>query len=650
MSAVPRPPVALLASLLLTGGAACGSDGNGTGDGDGGVIGGLVSIEIAPADQVLSTDGVTPATQAFTAAGTFNNGSTRDVTGEVAWSLDNDRLGTMSGPGFTGTLFGGQSVVRAVAGSIQGTTNLTVVFTRGESVTEGVGGDGTTNPPAPPANAGDLFNGPASTDPAKKPRIVYPSTGVLLPPNLNKLELHFEPGNGNTVFEIAFSNAIIDLKLYLRCGPPVDNGCIYQPALQVWRWLAETNRGLGPVKMTVRGTDDNGTEVASSDPITLEFSQDDLRGAIYYWSTSRRAILRWDFASTDQTQAELYFGGGTGTSTCVGCHALSRDGSKITVQERGQDSGDQYLLDVATRSQIVPFPAPAKAVFTSWNPDGTQYVGVYDDGTEDNGVDNGVYAGDGDDDQLQIINGTTGQLDSVIQVGGTDLNPVNHPDWSRTGDRIAFVSVGDDTRSLQKFHTGRVGFVQKTGNAWSSPIWMTPQTEGINRYYPSFSPDGEALVYDESTCPTGQNTSKDCNADTDPTATLMFVAAQSGATPIPGTNANTGGIRDNGNTSLANSFPKWCPFVFQRTGEQGSRLMWLTFSSTRRYGLRQPPPSPNPGDETPVGTLIWMTAIDPGQAAGGHDPTFPAFVLPFQDLTTSNHIAQWTEEAPPVVN
>ncbi len=298
----------------------------------------------------------------------------------------------------------------------------------------------------------------------------------------------------------------------------------------------------------------------------------------------------------------------------------------------------------------MPFPAPAKAVFTSWNPDGTQYVGVYDDGTEANGVDSGAYAGDGDDDQLQIINGTTGQLDSVIQVGGTDLNPVNHPDWSPTGDRIAFVSVGDDTRSLQKFHTGRVGFVQKTGNAWSSPIWMTPKTEGINRYYPAFAPDGEGLVYDESTCPSGQNTSKDCNADTDPTAKLMFVAAQNGATPIAGTNANTGGIRDNGNTSLANSFPKWCPFIFQRTGEQGSRLMWLTFSSTRRYGLRQPPPSPNPGDETPVGTLIWMTAIDPGQAAGGHDPTFPAFVLPFQDLTTSNHIAQWTEEAPPVVN
>jgi hypothetical protein len=404
------------------------------------------------------------------------------------------------------------------------------------------------------------------------------------------------------------------------------------------------------VTLTIRGTDAGGTEVATSDPIELEFSKDDLRGAIYYWTTSRRAILRWDFASSTQTQAELYFGDGTGTGTCVGCHALSRDGSRITIQERGQDSGDQYLLDVATRDLLVPFPAPERAVFTSWSPDGSQYVGVYDDGTEPNGVDEGIYAGDGDDDQLLIIDGTTGQRVAVVQAGGTDQKPTNHPDWSPTGDKIAFVSVGDDTRSLQKFHTGQVGFVERTGTTWGAPVMLTPQTAGTNRYYPAFAPDGKSLAYDESTCPAGQNTHKDCNADTDPTATLMFVPAEAGAASVPGTRANTGGIRDNGATALANSFPKWCPFEFQRTGELGSRLMWLTFSSTRRYGLRQPPPSPNPGDETPVGTLTWMVGIDPDAIAAGRDPTFPAFVLPFQDRTTSNHIAQWTEEAPDIID
>lgn len=43
-----------------------------------------------------------------------------------------------------------------------------------------------------------------------------------------------------------------------------------------------------------------------------------------------------------------------------------------------------------------------------------------------------------------------------------------------------------------------------------------------------------------------------------------------------------------------------------------------------------------------MGTLIWMVAIDPARLARGQDPSSPAFCLPFQDITTSNHIAQWT--------
>jgi hypothetical protein len=42
-----------------------------------------------------------------------------------------------------------------------------------------------------------------------------------------------------------------------------------------------------------------------------------------------------------------------------------------------------------------------------------------------------------------------------------------------------------------------------------------------------------------------------------------------------------------------------------------------------------------------------MFAIDPS-GVGAADPSFPAFCLPFQDLKTSNHIAQWTTSVPVV--
>jgi hypothetical protein len=110
------------------------------------------------------------------------------------------------------------------------------------------------------------------------------------------------------------------------------------------------------------------------------------------------------------------------------------------------------------------------------------------------------------------------------------------------------------------------------------------------------------------------------------------------ATPVLLANANAPGVADNGNTSLTNSFPKWAPFTAQL--DEFHKLYWFTFSSTRQYGLRSPP-APASTDETNKGTLIWMVGVQVG--IDGQDPSFAAFCLPFQDVTTSNHIAQWTK-------
>jgi hypothetical protein len=38
-----------------------------------------------------------------------------------------------------------------------------------------------------------------------------------------------------------------------------------------------------------------------------------------------------------------------------------------------------------------------------------------------------------------------------------------------------------------------------------------------------------------------------------------------------------------------------------------------------------------------------MAAVDLTKAAAGQDPSFVAFWLPFQDITTHNHTPQWTQ-------
>jgi hypothetical protein len=41
---------------------------------------------------------------------------------------------------------------------------------------------------------------------------------------------------------------------------------------------------------------------------------------------------------------------------------------------------------------------------------------------------------------------------------------------------------------------------------------------------------------------------------------------------------------------------------------------------------------------------IWMSPFFPDQAQMSVDPSGAPFRLPFQDITSDNHIAQWTEK------
>ena len=100
---------------------------------------------------------------------------------------------------------------------------------------------------------------------------------------------------------------------------------------------------------------------------------------------------------------------------------------------------------------------------------------------------------------------------------------------------------------------------------------------------------------------------------------------------MPLTLANSPGKTDT-RSVVQNSFAKWTPFTFRRTGELGKRLFWFTFSSDRNYGLR----TPDPGE-----TQIWMAGFDPDAGLRGEDGSFPAFALPFQDPKRDNHTAQW---------
>ena len=70
-------------------------------------------------------------------------------------------------------------------------------------------------------------------------------------------------------------------------------------------------------------------------------------------------------------------------------------------------------------------------------------------------------------------------------------------------------------------------------------------------------------------------------------------------------------------------------------------MMWVTVSSKRDFGVRLVNSViPKLEDQFPQ---LWMTPFFPDQATIQMDPSAPAFRLPFQNLNSRNHIAQWTE-------
>jgi hypothetical protein len=600
----------------------------GSGGGPGGSTGisGVTSLAISPPSATLAVTSGGPAQmQQYRVTGTVN-GQSQDLTGQVSYSTSPSGVVTVSASGLavtTGTE-GGVVTITASTGAVSASTTLTVNYSF-------VGPDPGMTSTVPPGAAG-LF-GTTTNDASRAPQLVYPNDGVLFPPNVSGIEIHFTPGAGNTLFEVNVVGPLSSVKSYVRCVTPAGvNGCIYLPDPGLWSSIARSNAGQGPIQLFVRGTDDAGTSVGASQTFHLQFSEDDVMGALYYWTTSgNTAIMRWDFGGSTTAPAQYLTPANTDGKTCVGCHALAPDGTKLVASVGGQDDGRLLLWDVSTDLPQQPFPLTQKSQFESWSQDGTQFVGIYGDGN----------AGSMGPVNLMIFDGTTGLVTQTIDLGGLRAD---HPDWSKntTGpETIAFTSV-DATASTtdQRPSMGGIDVVQLNGGAWSAPQQLVPAQSGQNRYYPAISPDGTMVVFDQSTCDAGTTSGLSCDADTDPTATMFLTPLSPGnATPVALANANSPGVADAGNTILTNSYPKWAPFV-QRLDEM-HQIFWLTFSSTRQYGLRAPPVNTFDSDENATGELIWMFGLVVGP--GGTDPSFTAFCLPFQDITTANHIAQWTQ-------
>lgn len=656
----------------------------GDGSVEGGTVSGgdidLASVRLDPENATLTVAPGAQVTQKYRVLGKIKGSALeQDLTSRFVFYVpDNYLVGGFPKDGsgtFTSRLpapppatdppqRGGKVTVRAQAqnndGSIvEKTTSLTIKLTV----------PAFTSPnatPALPANPGGLFGGAA--DAARAPKLSYPNDGTMLPPNLRRLEVHWQPGSGtNTLYEVSFKSPSAEIVYYSRCGT-LDTtwkagSCAFELDETGYKFLADSNRGE-TATLQIRATDDTGTGVGTSAAFKVSFAEANVEGGLYYWkvipptnpdlSNGSGQVLRFDFGGTAAAPEPFLVPGQNGLSQdqCVGCHALSRDGTKLVASVGGRWDGRQVLISDLkkpigssgwlTRDGAATGEAAKNRIqFASFNPDGTRIVAVY--GDRGNVGRDAFRPGPADllpvgsevpvdlgFKKLFLMDGNTGLRNGAIDL---PYKP-DHPDWSPDGKAIAVTRVdNEDTTSQEPASTGIEVIKSDGAGGWLPSETVIASSTGANRFTPSFVPDSSFLLYTEAQCPGNDPNAVDCDANADSSAKTWAVKPAKGSTPILLAKAASGGVADGANTLLADTLPKTSPF---QTKQGGGKLFWYTVASRREPGLRK---------RTGAGQqLLWMFAVDPAKILSGADGSYTGFYLPFQDLQTSNHIGQWTQK------
>ncbi|MFO8070909.1 MAG: putative metal-binding motif-containing protein [Polyangia bacterium] len=451
--------------------------------------------------------------------------------------------------------------------------------------------------PALPAEVSDDFDG--AVDPGRAPAIVYPQSGVLIPPNLFDLEIQWDGGAGNDVWKVELDGVSQDAVAYV-------SNPWFTPAGTLWDAMRWGNSSES-FTITVSGTSQaDSSSMGVSDPVTVEIAEENVTGGLYYWAASSTVqsdygVFRYDFGAAGQQAEEVYTTAQT-DGRCVACHALSHDGTLMALNYDG-GNGPADIISVGSQSSVLPAENAYHANFHTYSPDDTYVLSVYQ----------GVFT---------LRDGADG---SVVEV--LSDTPVTYPDWSLDGELVAFTRVTREFYGDWYFHGGQIELMEYGGvGNWGAPTVLVPAEPDVNFYYPAISPDGEWVVFNESSELGSYSSPGDSYSDDD--ATLWVVPIEGGE-PIPLANVNLAG-------NLRTSWARWCPQEHQLDGK---KLLWLTVSSMRDYGHVLE------GADLPQ---IWMAGFDPSLAEAQQDPTWPAFYLPFQDITTNNHIPQWTEVVIPL--
>jgi len=452
---------------------------------------GLLSLAVTPPDTAIAFDDLGAPAQhvAYVATGSFEDGTTRDVTALVAWSADNPYPGMFADRGdylATGTA-AGHVGVHATSGDVDGAATLAIHVRA------------TVIDPVFPPPATDLFGDAiVSDDPTKRPDVRYPADRARFPQEMTPIVFQHDRGMNNDTTRLRFSSDVLDLDV-------ITGGDRYQPDTTVWT-LIEASHPDSELLLTVEAASSTAPGTVYQAPaITLAFSAGPITDLAYFFSEATLGVTRGSPASP---AASLIIG-----SAADPHHAITRDGRVMALGAGNKLS----TVDLDSLSQLLP-PGPPMG-YAAFSPDGAMVV-VADKGT------------------LTLRDAATG---APIGPGGGKLDlgglKGTHPDWSPDGRHVA-LAVSDmiDNVDAKRASIARIAYNDGSWGALEILVQSTGDPD--NNFAPRWGPDGSiAFVHATS----GSKDAKNAELRLLPAGgstpiTLALATTRVGTLEVPDTN------------------------------------------------------------------------------------------------------------------
>ena len=552
-----------------------GSSGSSGFGGDGSVDTKYKSVSITPADPTITVDASqSNPTIDFVAKGIREDGTEVVIPGGT-FSFDRFDVGSFTGGKLVPTGFvGGKGVVTFKFGPNTATTSATVRL----RMTSG------TTPPAAVVNAFDT-----ATDPDGALTLLYPYNGTVFPRGLPTPVMQWNGGGAGNVYRIEAKSDTFVYTGYSTVDPPSRFPFPNVPS-DVWNKLTDST--VGPVTVSIARYD--GAKAYKAKTQTWTIAPANLKGSIYYTRLIGADTFVQRIEPGKNAQSFL---DATGV-TCIACHSVSKDGSKIVASVNGGAS-PWAVYDTKTGAKLYQSSQPSG--FQAISPNGSHVIWRdWSDGSFNT------------ENKLNLsTSGSDAILATLVPPGGNGAP--SRPVWSPDGKKISFA-----------MRTNGNGLDYTASSLWIADVDLAatpPAFSGVKKIWnpngtygtvtlPTFSPDSKWLAYQRS------------NNSRSTVAGEIWIGNIDGTTEIRLDAAS--GVPDLGLTPNVNWGPSFHPIA-------AGGYYWMAFISQRAYG------------NTFNGTnrQIWLAAVD-GNPKAGTDPSHPAIYITGQQQDSINERPQFT--------